>query len=324
MKSSFLKLASAIIIFIVPAFYINCAPVIKAIGGEKADFGEYPAKEKKETIFKISNTGDEPLKIKNIRNTCTCARTELSKTEIKKDETAELKVIVGGDAIYGPYSKNIYVETNNPAQRFLVFNISGNARPLIKVSPENTVYTGSLEKNKKWKEQFSLECTEDGISLNEPITEGTTPLKASLTRVGNKKYILSCEIIPQTIGEFKAAIKISIIKPEGWKPVLISITGRTGSQLMIIPSKIALPVSTSGNIEKTFQFRLSGSKAVAPELITFTAIKGINIKFENENTVSVRISFTSEFIKSFKPGKNMKIKFQYPDTEGADLIVSTE
>ena len=96
------------------------------VGKNKADFGKYPAKLKKEFSFIIKNNGDELLKITKIRNTCACADLKIGDRELKPGKETELKGAVRADSIYGKYNKKIYIQSNVTGESQLDVEIIAN------------------------------------------------------------------------------------------------------------------------------------------------------------------------------------------------------
>lgn len=205
---------------------------IAVIGPEKIDFGRYPANKRKEAVYEIINNGDEALKIIKIRKTCACAEVESAKNELAPGETAKIKAAIKADSIYGPYSKNFFIETNDPEQRFLCLTIAGNAIPIVEVRPKNEIYAGNMRPGETWRQSFSLEPTEKGVVLDTPAVKSSHPVKVSLTPASNGNYKLLLEMTPWSVeGNFNCKVKLPVKKPSEWKDIEIIVTGR------VIPQK---------------------------------------------------------------------------------------
>lgn len=218
-----------LILFLLIAASINAAdnPEITVIGKSKIDFRTYPAKERKEAFFKIKNKGTGTLKIIKIRKTCGCAEAKMDKMELKPEEVGTLKAVVYKDSIYGSYSKNVYVQSNDPKQRFLTLNISGKAIPILKVKPKENIYAGILPAGKEWTQEFLLEATEDGVEIGEVVVSGNLPAKTEITKKSDMQFFLKVTITPDIkVPIFKIQIKVPVSKPEGWKGVEIQIMGK--------------------------------------------------------------------------------------------------
>jgi uncharacterized protein DUF1573 len=214
-------------IFSVAVYSEDKKPVIAVESNARIDFGTYSAKERKEAFYRITNKGDAVLKIGHIRKTCGCAVAEIDRKEIKPGEFGTLKAVVLGDSIYGGYSKNIYVSSNDLKQRFLVLNFSGKAIPILKIKPKAIIYAGHLPAEKEWKQEFLLEATESGLKLDKPVIQSDTHVEAVLTKKADKLFQLILSITPKKEKTaFKCTVKIPIAVPGGWKAPEILIIGK--------------------------------------------------------------------------------------------------
>jgi hypothetical protein len=213
------------------------APRIAVVGDARKDFGKYPAKERKDASYTIKNEGDETLRIINVRKTCGCAEAKCTKEKLEPGETAEVKGVILEESIFNAYSKNIYVETNDPDQRFLTLTIAGHAVPVVKsVKPSDKIYAGRLPAGKTWKSSVEIEPEDKDLALGEPVVECAYPMRASVKKEG-AVFKLVIEIdAGEKAGDLKALVKIPVIKPEGWKPVTITVSGKVGAEIAIIPA----------------------------------------------------------------------------------------
>lgn len=216
-----------IISFLSLACFSGEAPAIAVDGKAAVDFGTYPAKERKEAFYKITNKGKGILKIGRIRKTCGCAEAKIDKKEIKPGEFGTLKAVVLGDSIYGGYRKNVYVASNDPKQKFLTLTVAGKAIPIITIKPKTNIYAGHIPAEKEWKQEFHLIPTKLGVKLLEPIIEGKIDAKATLIKKTEKLYQLMVTIKPEKGKQaFKCKVKVPVKKPKGWKAAEVLIMGK--------------------------------------------------------------------------------------------------
>jgi len=90
---------------------IKTKNTILTFENEIYNFKEIPSKNEVTTIFQFTNTGDEPLLIKDVKTTCGCTVPEWTKDKIKPNEKGGIKVIY--DAKYpGRFNKTITVFYN--------------------------------------------------------------------------------------------------------------------------------------------------------------------------------------------------------------------
>ena len=184
----------------------------------------------KQKIY-IKNTFDKILRIKKIRTSCTCADVKYLKSELQPGESTELIVTLKANSLSGPFTHTIYVETDNPKQRFMRFVIQGNAVPLLKVSPEPVRYIGTLQAGKKYEYKYELVPTNPKekifLGLIHPKLPTGTDIK--LEKQGDK-HLLTVTITPQkdqkTIS-LNFAVKIK--EPKDWADIKFTLNGRIQS-----------------------------------------------------------------------------------------------
>lgn len=71
--------------------------------------------DKKNVVFQITNTGESPLIIKDVRPSCGCTNVEWNKHPIKPGETTEIAVVFEPNSL-GRFIKSINVYCNTAEQ----------------------------------------------------------------------------------------------------------------------------------------------------------------------------------------------------------------
>lgn len=299
------------------AFFCAAAPKIEIEGSKKVDFGKYPANQRKEAVFRIKNTGDASLIIGDIRKTCGCAEVKIDTKRIEPGKTAELTAVVLPDSIYGPYSKNIYVESNDPKMKFLELTHAGNAIPIAVVKPKDMLFAGRIQSGVTWKQEFLIEPSEKGVELGAPLAECTYPVSLELKRE-DEKYRLLFGFTPENgyKDDLNCKLKIPVLKPSGWKDIEITIAGKIGFSMFIIPSTLYLPEKVEDEITLAhFSIRIAGMKEVDlnPDMISWRKANGVDFSFgtSSGDTLPVTGIFTKEFIKGLTSTETHEIEFTF-------------
>jgi hypothetical protein len=89
------------------------------------DFGDVDEGETVSHVYKFTNTGKEPLVIKDAKGSCGCTVPKWPKTPIPPGEQGEIQVEFNSKGKSGKQSKRVTINANtDPAQTFLT--ISGN------------------------------------------------------------------------------------------------------------------------------------------------------------------------------------------------------
>ena len=304
-----------------------CAPKIAVVGDARKDFGKYPAKERKDASYTIKNEGDETLKIINVRKTCGCAEAKCTKEKLEPGETAEVKGVILEESIFNAYSKNIYIETNDPDQRFLSLTIAGHAVPVVKsVKPNDKIYAGRLPVGKTWKSAVEIEPEDKDLTLGEPVVECAYPMRASVAKDGAVFKVVMEIDAGEKAGDLKAQVKIPVVKPEGWKPVAITVSGKVGAELAIIPAKL-VPAGIDGTSRTrlAFQLRLLSPDGAAldPAKMKISNVDGATFELGKAegNTLAAEALVSKELAEKIKEGKSVTAVFSYPGAADATLTI---
>lgn len=138
------------------------------------DFGNINQNDIVKHSFTITNSGDEILKISDVRASCGCTAATPDKNELKPGESTQLLVTFNSKGRKGPQTKTVNLKTNDPKNPSLVLKIKCN----IIVKEEN--------KNKAGAQIFFPETQHDfgkvkeGEVVNYEFTfenKGTQPLE---------------------------------------------------------------------------------------------------------------------------------------------------
>ncbi|WP_176014490.1 DUF1573 domain-containing protein [Victivallis sp. Marseille-Q1083] len=201
------------------------AEPVAAIASASHDFGEFPANLEKRYAFTITNQGDDELQLGKIRSTCGCLAGKLSKTRLAPGDSAELPVVVKANSVSGEFSKVLYLETNDPSQRFLRFLVRGQARPLLNITPAPFHYAGQLETGQTYRYRFILTAVQPEVKLElqSQIYAGADG-KAELRPLAARRFELLLSVTPQPAEtSLDATVTVKIVEPAGWPPQVIQL-----------------------------------------------------------------------------------------------------
>ena len=104
------------------------APMIH-VDASNYDFGKLAGAPVVTHNFIISNVGDATLSILDVRTSCGCTTTALSKSNLAPGESVELEVTVDLTNFSGHVSQAIYVSSNDRINRKLTLRITGQVIP---------------------------------------------------------------------------------------------------------------------------------------------------------------------------------------------------
>ena len=103
------------------------APVA-AVSEQLHDFGEVDANSTLKHSFEIQNEGRAGLAIKRVRIDCACGRVRAESDRIAPGEIGRINLEYDTPNDAGPFTANILIETNDPAQRFVKLQVTGTVR----------------------------------------------------------------------------------------------------------------------------------------------------------------------------------------------------
>ena len=106
----------------------TAAPIIE-VDSADYDFGKLVGAPAITHRFIISNIGDAPLSILDVRTSCGCTATALPESELAPGESVELEATVDLTGFSGHVSQAIYILSNDIIHRKLTLHITGQVIP---------------------------------------------------------------------------------------------------------------------------------------------------------------------------------------------------
>ena len=179
----------------------------------------------------IKNSSAKILKLGKIRASCTCADVKYLKSELQPGESTELIVTLKANSLSGPFTHTIYVETDNPKQRFMRFVIKGNAIPLLKVSPDPLQYIGTLQVGKKYEYKYELVPTNPKEKISLELIHPKLPVGTDIKLEKQiDKFLLTVSITPQKKQKsISLNFAVKIKEPKDWADIKFTLNGRIQS-----------------------------------------------------------------------------------------------
>ena len=200
-------------------------------GDTIVDVGTFAANQTIQHKIPIENISDKILYLQKIRTPCTCADVKYLKAKLLPGESTALNITLKANSLSGPFTHTIYVETDNPKQRFMRFLLNGVAVSLLKISPERQLYIGTLQTSKKYEYQYELIPTDPkekiSLELIQPkLPEGTN---IKLAKQENK-FLLTVSITPQKEQKsINLNFAVKIKEPKDWADIKFTLNGRIQS-----------------------------------------------------------------------------------------------
>lgn len=115
--------------------YVSAQPRISVVDGTKFDFGDVFSGSTVEKKVTIKNTGNDTLKILNVKASCGCTATLLSENLIPPQKTATLNIGFDSKGFDGKVSKTVTINSNDSTNPSLQIIFSANVVSLLKFEP---------------------------------------------------------------------------------------------------------------------------------------------------------------------------------------------
>jgi hypothetical protein len=297
-------------------------------GADSVDFGEHPAGDKKTAVYILRNTGDEPLRINRIHTTCGCASVTSSRDVIEPGGTTSVEVAILPYSIAGPYSKNTFVESTAQSQSPLKLNMRGRALPLVEALPTNEMLAGRLKEGDGWQGQVSIRLHALDVVLGAAVATGSHPLRLSTNRIDKASGTVTLAVVlePSAVsGDLLGLITIPVLHPTNHPPLLITVNGRIGDVLAVIPGVCYLQTKGDTPQRRTFTLRIPGRRSmeIAPDKVILPERGDLSIAFADDqpaNLLQMTITFKPEFLRALVVEKSIPLVFRLKGVSSATLV----
>jgi uncharacterized membrane protein len=149
----------------------------------KFDFGSVPQGKKVQHSFKIKNSGDAPLQIKQLEADCGCTAAKPSSSLIAPGKTAEVEVTFDSENFSGPVQKNVAMTTNAASTPNYTFTLHGTVLDPVQVTPRQ-LSLGALQMGKE--KQVEVKVTNNGSAnlkiLGVTSNSNTLQIKSNIKK----------------------------------------------------------------------------------------------------------------------------------------------
>lgn len=101
----------------------------------KYDWGSAPQGSKIPLTYDFKNVGDKTLTIDAVHTSCGCTNAEASSKSVAPGKSAKITAVFNSSGYKGKVMKTITVDTNDPDQKNIQLNASGNVKANVEVFP---------------------------------------------------------------------------------------------------------------------------------------------------------------------------------------------
>ena len=146
--------------------------------------------------------------------------------EIPAWSEAFLTVRIPAEGLSGPFTHMVFLET---AGEVRVVRLTGEAMPLVAVSPQRTLAVGTLPAGQSCRQEFLL-STSEPAEFGEPEANGAGA-EIRLERQSDTRWTLTVTFTPEREETlFRHRVALPVLSPADWQPVEIILHGRVQPQ----------------------------------------------------------------------------------------------
>ncbi len=207
------------------------------------DFGVVGQQQTVKHTFKFKNEGDATLVIENIKTTCGCTGTLLSKKEIPPGEEGDIEVSFSSGFSGGKKKKSIFVYSNDPRETESQLHITAKVVVPVEVKPRMLYWVA--ERNKASARtvellyQPDLELNIKELKLSSPAFSVSVQPKADVEFPGYDIELVYNGDLP--VGNFNETL--TIVTDNALHPRLeVGLRGKVVGSVRVVPDTISLGV----------------------------------------------------------------------------------
>lgn len=194
-------------------------PKIEVVGGTTKNWGTVsPSQSPLKYDLIIRNTGNQNLKISNVRPTCGCTTAPLEKDELKPNESTKISITFNVAQNSGPVSKQIFIYSNDPVNPSINYTLMAEVVRPLTVSPSTHMSFKDLVVGLVGESTLKIKNTSN---KNITMTDfKTTPAELTINLSGTKRLRpgeeveLKAKIMPLRVGNLNTRISIKTDHPD--------------------------------------------------------------------------------------------------------------
>ena len=188
--------------------------------------GRFSANQAQERVFVLRNSSAAAVVVDALRTSCGCLEADLSSREIPARGQASLTVRLPAEGVSGPFTHMVFLETGGEVR---AVRLTGEAVPLVAVSPQRTLNVGTLPADQSCHREFLL-STSEPAEFGDPAASGAGTA-ATLARQSDTRWTLTVTFTPEREETlFRYIVKLPVLSPAGWQPVEIILHGTVQPQ----------------------------------------------------------------------------------------------
>ncbi len=193
-------------------------PKLQVQGGDTHDWGKVkPAQSPLQTVLKVTNAGNELLKISDVKVGCGCTTTGIEKKELAPGETTSLSVTLNVGTNTGGLTKTVTIMSNDPNAPTKMILLKAEIVRAIQFSPSQYFSFTDMKIGRESTAAVKIKNTtaQDIVLSDIEATNGIKHnLKSKTTIKANSEIDMIVKVKAQAKGYYNGTIKMKTTSPD--------------------------------------------------------------------------------------------------------------
>lgn len=218
-----------------PAVAAGDAATVAVEPAGVVDLGNVLSTEVRHVTFKVVNKTDKPIKIAQVRATCACTvPKEPPADPVPPGGSVELSIeLTGAKLTQGPFDRSVTIVLGGAPVPFLTFQFEGKMVEPIVIRPGRQIRLPPAKTpDEAWETKVQITGNfpkGQQLRLDQPVAGER--LLAELKETAPSAYELTVRPkLPQPMGQYSEEIKIPVLEPKDFAPLIIRGAGQVGGR----------------------------------------------------------------------------------------------
>ncbi len=280
--------------------------------------------------YKLSNDGDQPLSISQVKTSCGCTVAKDWPKLLAPGQSGVIQIKFNSGSRQGRNEKSIAVHSNDTARPLVKLKIHGNIKKVIDILPSQVVSVGVVTLGESAEGTFEAFPVEGKMAIGK-MEYNREKLDVNYEKIkkedGREGYLFTVKLkqgIP--IGRIYEAIKIKTDLARK-KEFTVKITGNVAGRIRAYPSRLNFSSVKLGE-EKKHEFTLKRTDGkllkVQQIVVDNKAVKAEVVGGPEGSAVliSVTVKFAGPLPKGMRQTGMIKVYVNDPDQPIVNVIYS--
>ncbi|MBD3334890.1 MAG: DUF1573 domain-containing protein [Candidatus Eisenbacteria bacterium] len=215
----------------------------------EVNLGVMPQKAGRDTVFTFRNSGNQDLRILDVKTSCGCTAALASESIIPPGGRGTIEVHFDSKRFKGTVAKTVKVMTNDPGEPESKLRVLATVKPLLNVDPERIDF-GLVQLGENPARRIRI-ASEKGKNLQINEVDFSRELfdseLSSVAHPDSEVYVLELRVADSPpLGAFRQEVRITTSLPD-LKPVIVPVRGEVIHHFRVRPAMLNLGSFRAGD-----------------------------------------------------------------------------